>query len=311
MKKINIKALVLLIWLFAFSFLNSANVLASRKFALSPMSQRIVLIPGETYHGGITVAVPSDANDNFDYIVTLAPYSFERNETSDTDFGGSDFDTITDYNQIINWITLENAEGTLAPNEQVTVSFTVEVPDDAPAGGQYAALLVRENSGETAQDDAMAIREIMQMAHIIYAEVAGETRKEGDILDNSIPGFSLSPKLVATSVVKNNGNIHTDVEYILQVWPLFSNEEICTNEENSTKSMVMPGNTKYHNEECNLPAVGIFRAKQIVKIFGETSIVEKTVIVCPLWLLFLIIFGIAAIIIYFVTRAKARKKNAE
>ena len=73
----------------------------------------------------------------------------------------------------------------------------------------------------------------------------------------------------------------------------------------------MPKTTKYHEEGCRLPLVGIFRAKQTVKIFGEISIVEKTVIVCPIWLLFVIIFAIAAIIIYIVAKARKRKINKE
>ena len=64
----------------------------------------------------------------------------------------------------------------------------------------------------------------------------------------------------------------------------------------------------YHIEKCDLPMVGIFRAKQTVKIFGETSVVEKTIIVCPLWLLFVIVLAIVMILIWLAMRSKARKR---
>ena len=281
---------------------------AGKNFALSPMSQRVVLMPGELYRGAITVAVPADSNDQFDYIVSPAPYSLGKSEVSDKDLGGSDFETRNNQNLIVDWISIDNPEGTIEPNEQRTVSFTINVPNDAPGGGQYAALLVRENNPSETNNDSMAIKEIMQMAHIIYAEVAGETRTEGEIIENNIPSFLLSNNLHASSTVKNSGNIHADIEYTLQIWPMFSNEELYTNEEDPEKILVLPGVTKYHEQEYNLPSIGIFRAKQTVKIFGEESIVEKTIIVCPLWLLFIIVFAIVMLIIWLVLKAKNRKK---
>ncbi|MBQ3476155.1 hypothetical protein IJH26_01425 [Candidatus Saccharibacteria bacterium] len=309
--KNNIKYKLLVVaLLFVFSgVVGIKNVLAvGKKFAVSPMNQRVVLIPGETYHGAITVAVPSDTVEEFNYLVSLAPYSLADNETSDSNLGGSDFETVTNNNQIVSWMTIDNPEGTIQPNEQKTVSFTINVPYDAPGGGQYAALLVRENDSTEPEDDQMAIKEVMQMAHIIYAEVAGETREEGEILENSIPSFLLTNKLQASSIVKNNGNIHTDAEYRLQVWPMFGDEELFTNVEDPEKIMVLPGTSKYHNQEYDLPAIGIFRVKQEVKIFGEISTVEKTIIVCPLWLLFIVVFAIVSIIIWLVIKAKSRKK---
>ena len=89
---------------------------------------------------------------------------------------------------------------------------------------------------------------------------------------------------------------------------MFSNEELYTNEEDPEKILVLPGVTKYHEQEYNLPSIGIFRAKQTVKIFGEESIVEKTIIVCPLWLLFIIVFAIVMLIIWLVLKAKNRKE---
>ena len=110
-------------------------------------------------------------------------------------------------------------------------------------------------------------------------------------------------------MVKNNGNVHAEAKYTLQVWPLFSDEEICTNEEAPENSLVLPNTQKYYSQECNLPMVGIFRAKQVVKIIGEESIVEKTIIVCPLWLLFVVIFGIVLLIAWIIAKTKKRKDS--
>ena len=92
---------------------------------------------------------------------------------------------------------------------------------------------------------------------------------------------------------------------------MIGDEEICTNEEEPDLSLILPETERFHAQTCNLPIAGIFRVKQTVKIFGETSIVEKTIIVCPIWLLFIIIFVVFALIFYFVAKAKARKKAAK
>lgn len=311
-----IKTLTMLMVVLIGSVFNVSSVFADfdgmdTVMTISPPSQRMILTPGEDYEASISVSNSSNAKYDLNYSVVVGSLSYAQDEDGNTDYGDLGVDEVTSYNQIMNWIELKKDRGTIAVGGLETIPFVIHVPENAPAGGQYATIIVQNDSVGTMSGEGIAIESAVRFASNIIAEVTGETVKEGNIPENNIPSFLLTNQLLATSLVRNNGNIHTDAEYTLQVWPLFSDEEICTNEENISTSLIMPETERYHTESCNLPAVGIFRAKQIVKIFGETSIVEKTVIVCPLWLLFLIIFGIAAIIIYFVTRAKARKKNAE
>lgn len=282
-----------------------------RSFALSPMSQKVVLTPGETYEGSIDVINPSKSDSDFHYLATIGAYGVKSDENSVDDYASTTENDITKFNQIVNWIELKNDRGTLAPNETATISFYINVPEDAPGGGQYATILVQEDPQaiDIPETEDSNIKEIMQMASIIYAEIAGDTIREGEIIDNNIPAFLLNGQFEATSMVKNNGNVHTDAEYILQVWPLFSDEEICTNEEDPAKSLILPETKRYHAESCTLTAPGIYKVKQIVRIFGEESIAEKTIIYCPIWLLFIILAVIAGIIIWVVMRIRARNNK--
>lgn len=281
-----------------------------RSFALSPMSQKVVLTPGEAYEGSIDVINPSKSDSDFHYLATIGAYGVKSDENSVDDYASTTENDITKFNQIINWIELKNDRGTLAPNETATISFYINVPEDAPGGGQYATILVQEDPQaiDIPETEESSIKEIMQMASVIYAEIAGDTIREGEIIDNNIPAFLLNGQFEATSMVKNSGNVHTDAEYILQVWPLFSDEEICTNEEDPAKSLILPETKRYHAESCNLTAPGIYKVKQIVRIFGEESVAEKTIIYCPIWLLFIIFFVVAGVVIWVVMRVKARSK---
>ena len=281
---------------------------------VTPMMQKILLTPGEKYEGVITVSNGTTATGDLNYSVTVGSYGLNRGENDKDIYGGAvDVETKTQYNMLMDWIVLDKNNGVVHPRSQDKIMFTINVPKDAPAGAQYATILVA-NSTKDKQDgnnnndnNGVAINETWQLASTIIANVTGGDVRKGSISENSIPSFLLSGPLEATSLVRNEGNVYTDAEYVLQVWPLFSDEEICTNEEKPETSLVLPDTERYHAQTCNLPSVGIFKAKQTVKIFGEESVVEKTIIICPLWLLFIIVFAIVAVIIWLVLRAKARK----
>ena len=285
---------------------------------ISPPKQRIVLTPGEDFEGSISVASSSTAKNGLKYSVTIGAFGLTKDENGNTNYNDVDVDTVTGYNQMMEWIELKKEEGEVEIGGVDTIPFVIHVPKNAPAGGQYATIIVQNETGlDNTGGSGITIESKVRFASSIIAEVTGDTVEKGEILENNIPSFLLSNKLEATSTVKNEGNLHTDAEYVLQVWPLFSDEEICTNEEDGKvrgvegdkTKMIMPDTERYHTLTCNLPSFGIFRAKQKVTVFGETSEVEKMVIVCPLWLLFLILFAIIALIIWLFTKAKKRNKR--
>ena len=298
-------------------FFSAINVSAmgedgSVVMTISPPRQEIVLVPGEVYEGTLRVSNSVNASKDLKYSATIGSFGLDKDENGNTDYNSTDVDTVTEYNQIMEWIKLGKDHGTVAPNATDTIPFTITVPEDAPAGGQYATIIVQD---DTEKDDGtegnIVIENVVRFAASILAEVAGETRNEGAILENNIPAFMFNNKLAATSTVQNSGNVHTKASYVLQVWPLIGDEEICTNEESPTEHTVMPGTERINAEECNLPPFGIFRVKQTVKIFGETSVAEKVVVVCPLWLLFIIVFAIVALVIWIVMKSRARKTRAK
>ena len=157
----------------------------------------------------------------------------------------------------------------------------------------------------------MNITSKYQIASAILANVAGETVERGSIKSNEMPTMLTTNKLEATSMVRNDGNIYTDATYTLQVWPMFSDEEICTNEEKAESTTVLPNTERYHVQTCTLPAVGIFKAKQVVKIFSEESVLEKTIFVCPIWLMVVVLVVVLGIILGIIVYIKKRKSAKE
>lgn len=272
-------------------------------FIVSPTYQRIILRPGETYTGSINVTNPVASTENLDYKVSVGPYNV-IDKTYE-----SDLDSITSYNQITDWISFYSDTGTVAPNDTDTIYFTITVPYNAPAGGQYATINVQQDH-KTNSGQGLNIQNTFGIASIIYASVAGNTVETGSVLENSMPIISFTTPFAATSTVQNTGNVHSDATYTLKIYSAFSDELIYTSEENPDVELIMPETTHYYSTKWqDAPAVGIFKAEHTVKYLDDISTVEKVVVVCPLWLIATILGAIILIIVTIVAKVKANNRR--
>ena len=274
-------------------------------FTVSPMNQSIVLSPGDVYRGSFKVLNPNSNTEDLFYAVDKK--SFYVDENYNTTYDEED-------SPIVSWTTIDsNTSGVLHPNESVDVVFTIKVPETAAAGGQYEAFRVISQAvgageGDSSNGGVTAIKEQLMIVHLLFAEITGETFRQGEVTNINVPGFLLNGDVYGESSIKNTGNIHSLATYSLQVFPLFSDEELYSNEEDSDVRNILPDRTRYNRTYwANTPTFGIFRVVYTVEFEGVTAQVNKIVIKCPIWMLAIIIFAIAAIIIYFVARAKARK----
>lgn len=279
------------------SIFTVAPASAIGQFALSPMYQQITLTAGEKYVGNFEVVNPGDNTMDFRYTVEIQPFSVEGLDNLDFTANG-------DYNQIVNWITLSRMEGIVSPNETQEIRFTIDVPENAAAGGQYAAILV--TSEEYRLDNSTVdLREKYQASHLIYAEVAGETTRRGRIDNVNVASFLFSGNITGSAEITNEGNVHSEAIQTLQIFPLFSKEEVYTNEENPKKIWIMPGNTALSSTAWDeTPTMGVFHVIYNVEYEGVNSAVDKYVIVCPLWLLFVIIAALVIIVFWIFGKRK-------
>ena len=274
-------------------------------FTLTPMNQDIDLEAGQTYSGSITVVNPSDATTDFSYKVSVSPFNMVGEEYT--------VDLATEYNRsmITKWITIENPSGTLKPNESGEIKFTIKVPEDAPAGGQYAAIIVTSDNANSG-DEGLSVQSVLEMASIVYARVAGETSHGGEILENNIPSFALTTPVVLNAKIRNDGNVHDYANYTITVTDFFTGNVILPTEENDGhySEVIMPESTYHSQREINnLPAVGVVKVTQTIRFNGEVSNEESTIIICPIWFMALILLTIAAIITTVVAIVKKNRKR--
>lgn len=274
-------------------------------FTLTPMSQNIELTPGTTYTGHVTVVNPADATSDFAYKVSVNPFSVV----------GQDYtvDLATEYNRsmITKWITIPESTGTLKPNESRQVEFKINVPADAPAGGQYAAITVTNNA-EGGDNNGLSVHSVLEMASIIYAKVDGETVHQGKILENNIPGFSANPPVMLSALLENTGNVHEYASYTITATDFFTGQVILPTEEADGKysEVIMPETTFYSQRELTgLPTIGVVKVTQTIRYNGETSVQEGNIIICPIWFMVLVIATVVALITTIVLIVKKHRKR--
>lgn len=276
----------------------------ANNFIVSPMLEKISLKAGETYTGSILIANPKDATEDFYYKISTSPYSVIGENYI------ADFETISDWSRILEWTTLEDTEGTLKPNETKRIFYTIEVPKNAPAGGQYLKIGVTSNAA--ASGSGRAVQDVFEIASLVFAEIDGETTRGGRILEGKIPDFVTSSNPAVTAKFTNTGNVHETATTALYVKNLLGGGEIYpqNGEDPEMESIIMPLSTRVVSRQIpNLPVVGIFEVKETISYRGDTMDVTSVMVVCPAWFILLILATIASILgMVFYGRHLKRKK---
>lgn len=257
--------------------------------------------PGSEHKGEFTIE--NTGKEDFEYEVTFSPYSVEG-ENYDPNY-----EKETQYTDLAEWISVDNESGMIAAGNKAQVKYAVNIPNDAHGGAQAAVIMLTMKPNS--QTDGTGVQAIRRLGYLVFGNVDGEVVKTGKVLENKVPSFLFNPPVFGTSVVENTGNVYTVAKYTLQVFPLFSDEEVFTNEEEPDDSVIFPETKRYNKVEWEgAPHLGIFRVRQTVKIFDDESVTEKIVFLCPLWFLFIVLLLIFLIIFWIVSRAIKRKKEA-
>lgn len=261
---------------------------------ISPTIQRITLDPGAHYEG--YVALTNIGSHDFSYSMSVSPY-----QVSGEDYRAL-FDVNNGYTQIANWVTFPEGTGSITPGEVKNVAYVIDVPYDAPGGGQFAAIFAETDKGssniETVQANA-------SVGTVVLAHINGETREEGKILSTNIPSFLLNPPVTAAIRLENKGNIDEEVKNTLQIVNYFSNEVIYEDTTPQTNTM-LPDTTRTITLVVNdVPRLGVLKATLTTEYLNDAEITSRIIIVCPLWFIAIILL----IILTIVARVVAKRRD--
>ena len=154
------------------------------------------------------------------------------------------------------------------------------------------------------------------MASLIYAKVNGETRSEGEVIQNDIPGFVTGNPINTSIEVKNNGNIDSTITPVITATNFFTGEVIIDGSDKNTyeSEIILPETTRYVAKELkNMPALGIVHVEQKIFYDGKPISTEsKDLFICPVWFMILVataLIVITEVISLLIKKHKASKKQ--
>lgn len=295
--------------------------------SISPSEQVIDLEPGQKYHGSVTVT--NVGRLAFDFTLKAAPY-----HVNDDNYD-PDFSTDSSYTNLKNWLRFPKSVYRLDPGQSVDAEFIVDVPADAPNGGQYAAIMIQNSAVNPAdQNDPTGqgatsnspLNLQVRAAAVLYGHVqGGELREAAELTNHSLPGFILGDTFSAAATIENSGNVDFYARQTLSVRNFFTNNEILQPGEAGDESpftetlIVLPGTTRTSLLNWNLAdtgtfPIGLYRVTQTIVFLDQTHTFERLLFVCPVWLALLLLFLIVLLVIWLVLglakRHKTKRQNS-
>ncbi|MPT14539.1 MAG: hypothetical protein E2601_06495 [Microbacterium sp.] len=262
---------------------------------LSPTREKLALDPGEVYEG--TFEIFNSGSSGLDYTAYVSPY-----QISDIDYQNPDFDTEAPRTQLSRWVTVLQSEGTLAVDEIVEVPYRIEVPNDVPAGGQYAAIFV-----ETAlpDSDGSSVVAKSRAGILLYVTVNGDTREEGLITESAIKWWQPEAPLMGSTIVQNSGNTDFFVSTTFHVANVFGAEAFDV----SRQSPVLPDTSRRITMEWPDSVPGIYQVTTTTSFLGTETTQTQWVVVLPVPLVIGIMIGLLLVsaVLFLLSRSRRNR----
>lgn len=211
-KKIRI---IVLCGLFLIFGLHLKTAQADIGITVYPLSYKLVLSPGQNWEGLTTVVNPND-------------FPLKVKVEKENIIGGAEGsvsltpEELSQYG-LTNWITFNTEEFILQPQERREFRYQVKIPDNAPPGGHYAAILFK---GSTVEEQASGIGVSGRTGTVILVEVTGDVVKKAEISFVFVPKFISHGPLAIDFKIKNEGNSYIFPEGKVLVSGLFQKKEL-------------------------------------------------------------------------------------
>lgn len=282
-------AKIITILVAAFSVFSPMSALAAGDSSLpdSPLKPSVSelrisgkLVAGNTYSGNFLLV--NEGQSSVDYNVEL----------------GED-GVAEDYSIMSSWLKFDTSSASIKASESQNISFRIKIPKDASSGGKYATVLVN-----SANYNPVSVK--------ILVVVDGPIEPKGVNSSRDIQGFSFSPSLSTSATVKNFGNIDFELKSELKVHQLLSGEEIYSNE--YVKTLLPDESDTVVQNWDSAPIVGVFNVSQTLTYINENgervaATMSKIVIICPIWLIAVLVVLIIAAVLSFIFIPKLRKNK--
>jgi len=293
--------------------------------AISPVTLDIDIKPGKTASGEFRVrSTGSKAQKAF---AELMPYSVSGEDYK------ADFATVTPRNEIMRWTTLDmDAEKSgdgckitsrdakqnriyfdLRSQEECYVTYEIKVPENAPLGMQYVGFFVQNIvEGESGSESGAGVLSQHRIGAVLRASNrVGDDDGCGELIKQRVPFWIFDGPMETDYTVKNCGGLDFYVNERLEVRNLFG-KLIYKSEYGEDGTVVMAETTRFvKRPSWEDHGIGVYKVRQIVKMFGKEYAIEKWSFCIPLWLLVAMLVAVAVFVLACLFGAKKSKQKRQ
>lgn len=283
---------------------------------VSPAKVNLEVEPGETYTQTFRVGNYSGAEKTL-YFYTQ-DFTVENEEGTPLFLENTDPDNIS-YS-LTKWVSISEEELTLENEEVKEVEVEITIPEEAEAGGHYAAFFTQTENPQTI--DTSAIGSVGRIASLMLVNVPGDVEENIELKEfftNKKYYFESDPKIEFTTILANEGNVHAIPTGVVFVsgGQNFKNKNIIYNQK---QGAVLPNapdrkitESFVANTLGNFPPVGKFKANLLVKYGSQNYEINSQT---EFWLLpakFLAVVGVVVLTVIFMiwrTLVSFKKKDS-
>jgi hypothetical protein len=163
------------------------------------------------------------------------------------------------------WFVIERKELTIPAEQTVEVPFTIVVPEDAPPGGHYSAILIGTQSLETAAGQTQ-VETSQVVTSLVFLRVTGDVIEEGSIRSfRSSTYITEQPQVDFELRFQNSGNVHILPQGEIKILNMWGRERgIIPVNRQTMFGNVLPGSVRNYSftwtGEWSLADIGRYKA---------------------------------------------------
>jgi hypothetical protein len=170
------------------------------KLAISPLIRDIQIEPGSSWEGEVEVYNSNNRPLRF----KLSTLNFKGRGEGYAQFI-QEIDTEGEF-LLTNWIKLNNDDFLISANGSKKVSFKISIPEYAPPGGMYAAIIAEAKEPGEERGGVVVSPGV---SSLMLVSIGGDYIENLNIIDFSTPDLFYDQKEIPFTVkLRNMGNVH-------------------------------------------------------------------------------------------------------
>jgi hypothetical protein len=278
---------------------------STQTISISPTLFNVSANPGQHWSSGVKI-INSNPYDMTIYVEAVDFVSQgESGQGIFVPIGESD----TARQTMASWIELQAVEYTVRAEQTITIPFTVIVPENAPPGGHYSALMIGTRP-PLSSDKSTVVTTSQVVTSLLFLRVSGDIVEQGRIRSFSTRSRLMErPEAMFDLRFENDGNVHVQPQGEIKIFNMWGQERgvIPINRDHLYGNVLANSVRNYSYEwrgEWSLSDIGRYRALATVaygqdqRQFDSAELTFYVVPWKPVLLILLLLIGFIALIVW-------------